>query len=216
MNKKPLIIYGAGGFGREIACLIKAINRKQQQWQLVGFIDDGIPKGTINEYGKVLGDSSLLQHITEHTALVISIASSKIIEKITNSITNPNIYYPNIIAPDVLFFDKKIFRMGQGNLITFGCRMSCNVNIGNFNIINGQISFGHDVSIGNYNIIMPETRISGESTIGNHNFFGVRSLVLQGIKIGNNTRIGAASVIIRSTKDGYLYYGNPARRTDIT
>lgn len=215
MNKNPILIYGFGGFGREIACLIQSINRHQQQWQLVGFIDDGIPKGTTNEYGKVLGDISLLQHITEPTALVIAIASPQIIEKITKSITNSNIYYPNIIAPDVLFFDKGNFSAGQGNIITFGCRMSCNVSIGNFNILNGQISFGHDVSIGNYNVMMPETRISGESTIGNHNFFGVRSLVLQGIKIGNNTRIGASSVVMRNTKDNHLYMGNPAKKTDI-
>jgi sugar O-acyltransferase (sialic acid O-acetyltransferase NeuD family) len=210
-----ILIYGAGGFGQEVACLLKVINQKNPTWDFLGFVDDGIPAGTRNAYGEVLGDVTYVNDLETPTAVVIAIASSGIIMHITQKITNKHIFFPNIIAPDVLFFDKDSFNIGQGNLITFGCRMSCNVEIGNFNILNGQVSFGHDVTIGNYNVIMPETRISGESHIGNSNFFGVRSLVLQGIKIGTNTRIGAASVVMRNTKDDSLYIGNPAKKTEI-
>ena len=215
MSLTPLIIYGAGGFGREIACLVHAINQIEPRWSLLGFIDDGLAVGTENEYGTVLGDITTLQGINEPTALVIAIASPQIIEKLTRKITNPNIWFPNIIAPDVLFFDQNSFKTGNGNIITFSCRISCNITLGDFNILNGQVSLGHDVKLGSYNVLMPETRISGESHIGNSNFFGVRSLVLQGIKIGNNTRIGAASVILRNTKNNSLYIGNPAKKTEI-
>ena len=60
-------------------------------------------------------------------------------------------------------------------------------------------------------MLQPEVRVSGESIIGDSNFFGVRSIILQGIRIGNNPRIGAGSVVIRKTKDGMLYFGNPAK-----
>ena len=86
--------------------------------------------------------------------------------------------------------------------------------IGNFNVLNGSISFGHDVQIGDYNVFGPSTRISGKCSIGNENNFGVQSLVLQGMKIGNNTRIGLASVIIRNTQDNKLYFGNPAKKVE--
>lgn len=211
----PIIIYGFGGFGREIACLIRAINKNNPQWNMLGFIDDGVSKGTESPYGRVLGDISYLNEIIEPTALVIAIASPEIIKNIVQKVANPAIYYPNIIAPDLLDFDKDNFTTGRGNIITFSCRMSCNIQIGDFNILNGQVSFGHDVSLGSYNVLMPETRISGEASIGNSNFFGVRSLVLQGVKIGHNTRIGAASVVMRNTKDNHLYFGNPAKKTII-
>lgn len=32
---KDVVIYGAGGFGREIACLLCAINKKKQVWNFV-------------------------------------------------------------------------------------------------------------------------------------------------------------------------------------
>ena len=35
-----IAILGAGGFGREIACLIDKINQNKPQWNLIGFFDD--------------------------------------------------------------------------------------------------------------------------------------------------------------------------------
>ncbi len=50
---KDIAIYGAGGFGREVACLIHIINKKTPQWNLIGFFDDDAKlKNTKNEYGK--------------------------------------------------------------------------------------------------------------------------------------------------------------------
>ena len=38
---KDIAIYGFGGFGREVACVIQAINEIEPTWNLVGFFDDG-------------------------------------------------------------------------------------------------------------------------------------------------------------------------------
>ncbi|MBQ1739289.1 MAG: transferase, partial [Clostridiales bacterium] len=35
-----IAIYGAGGFGKEVACLIKRINDNGGDWELIGFFDD--------------------------------------------------------------------------------------------------------------------------------------------------------------------------------
>ena len=55
---KDIAIYGAGGFGREMASLLKRINSIEKQWNFVGFFDDvkeHKPKGAFNEYGQILG-----------------------------------------------------------------------------------------------------------------------------------------------------------------
>ena len=44
---KDIVIYGAGGYGREIACLIKRLNAVKKEWNLLGFIDDGEPVGVV-------------------------------------------------------------------------------------------------------------------------------------------------------------------------
>lgn len=212
---KDIAIYGFGGFGREVACLIAKINEVKPSWNLIGYFDDGQPIGAENKYGRVLGGIESVNEYQAELNLVIAIGSPKVVKHIYESIKNPMIAFPNIIAPDTLFFDKESIKMGDGNIITFGCRLSCNIRLGNFNILNGCVSLGHDVQLGNYNILFPDTRISGQTHIGDTNFFGARSFVAQGLKIGNETRIGVGSVVLRNTKDSNLYMGNPAVKIDL-
>lgn len=207
---KDIAIYGAGGFGREVACLINIINEKEPTWNLIGFFDDGKEKGSRNEYGVVLGGLDDLNAYDKPLAIAIAIGNPIYIKRIADGITNPNIHFPNIIAPNVLFLDKQNISIGKGNIICCGCWISCNVHIGDFNVFNIGISIGHDASIGRYNALMPNVNISGEVSVGNENFFGVASVVLQQKKIGNETTIGANSLIIKNTKDGKTYMGNPA------
>lgn len=209
---KDIAIYGAGGFGREVACLINRINTAEPTWHLIGFFDDTPEKKgqAIAHYGPCFGGIDELNRWPGEIALAIAIGNPSALENLSDRITNPNVYFPNIIAPDVIFLDRDDVKLGKGNIICSSCLLSCNVTIGDFNILNGFIPVGHDAIIGNYNVIMPSTNISGGVSIGNLNFFGVKATVLQGLKVGDNVRIGANSVIIRNTKDNNLYLGNPA------
>lgn len=214
---KDIAIFGAGGFGREVACLINRINDRLDKpyWKIIGFFDDGLSCGTANEYGTVLGDICVLNEWDRPIAVVIAIGNPDILRKVAERIINPNVSFPNIIDPSVILLDPNNVSLGKGNIICANCMLSCNVTIGDFNIFNGYIPVGHDTVIGDYNVIMPTTNISGGVRIGNCNFFGVKSVVLQYITIGSNTRIGACSVVIRKTKDGFLYMGNPATMVKI-
>lgn len=211
---KDIAIYGAGGFGREVACLIRMINEaqpdKSDRWNLIGFFDDWQPTGTHNEYGEVLGNIESLNRYDKKLAIAIAIGSPNVVKSVFEKIESPKIYFPNLIAPSTIFLDRKNITLGRGNIICSQCLFSCHVSIGDFNIFNGYIPLGHDTTIGNFNVIMPSVNISGAIRIGNGNFIGVQSVLLQRIKIGNNVRIGANSVVIRNTKDGHLYMGNPA------
>ena len=53
---KDIAIYGFGGFGREIACVINAINQVTPTWNFIGYFDDGHSVGEANKYGRVLGN----------------------------------------------------------------------------------------------------------------------------------------------------------------
>ena len=213
---KKIAIYGAGGFGKEVACILNLINEKHPTWELVGFFDDGKAEGLqISHFGKVLGKLDDLNSWPEPLSIAFAVGSPDILQKLVTGITNPKIDFPNIIHPEAFFADKESLQIGRGNVIVRGCSFSCDVTIGNFNQFNSISALAHDVKIGDFNVFMPLTRISGETTIGNNNFFGIGSVVLQCINIGNNTRISAGSYVMRNTKDGYLYFGNPARKMDI-
>lgn len=213
---KDIAIYGAGGFGKEVACIINKINESQSIWNFIGFFDDGIEKGTqISHFGSVLGTFADLNNWEKPLCLVFAIGNPNTIKKLVEKITNRHIDYPNLIHPDSAMADVRTLIIGKGNIVTRGCTFSCEVTVGDFNQFNSISALAHDVVVGSYNIFMPLVRISGEVKIGDCNFFGIGSIILQQIKIGNNTRIGAGSIVMTKTKDGFLYMGNPARRTDI-
>lgn len=209
---KDLAIFGAGGFGREIACLINQINAVNQQWNLIGFFDDGKEKGVqISHYGKVIGGMAELNEYPTNLALAIAIGSPSSLRGVRERITNKSIYFPNIISPSFSISDPETFTIGMGNIIGNGCAVSCDVAIGNFNILNADIVMGHDSKVGNFNVIMPDIRISGEATIGEENLIGVGSIILQQVKVGNRVHLGAGSVLMNKPKDGGVYIGNPAK-----
>lgn len=204
---KRIAIVGAGGFGKEVACIIDRINKTEGvKWEFIGFFDDHVPAGERS----VIGDLNELNSWSEPLDVVIAIGNSEAIMNVHQRINNPLIDFPNIIDPSTRFYDRNRFIMGRGNIFAIDCIVSCDVLIGDFNVFNGKVSIGHDAKIGSYNVLMPSVSISGNTVIGNDNFFGVGSIVLQKVKVGNRVRLGAASVLIKHSKDNNLYWGNPA------
>jgi sugar O-acyltransferase (sialic acid O-acetyltransferase NeuD family) len=211
---KDIAIYGAGGFGREVACLIRRINSVSPQWNFIGFFDDGKLNEKSNEYGDIIGDIDVLNNWEKPLAVALAFGNPQTMCAIHGKIQNKNVYFPNIISPDLTYVDKNSVRFGIGNIISPKCMISCNVSIGDFNVFVGLDNIGHDVVIGNYNSFMPAVCISGSVVIGERNFFGVNSSVLQLVSVGADVTIGAGSVMWRKPKNGCTYSGVPARRID--
>lgn len=74
---KDIAIYGAGGLGREVASMIKLINQTAPNtWNLVGFFDDGVVKGTqISNFGQVYGGMSELNSWRKELNVVFAIGN---------------------------------------------------------------------------------------------------------------------------------------------
>ena len=210
-----IAIYGAGGFGKEVACLIKRINDSGADWKLIGFFDDSKAAGTaVSHYGLVLGGMRELLQVDEPLAVAIAINESRAVSRIRESITNPHITFPNLIDPSLFWVDKDTVKMGEGNIIQNHCMISCDVTIGSFNIINDHVVIGHDNIIGDFNGLMPGAHLSGSVTIGNNNLLGVASVVLQGKRIGTGVTLGANSVLMTIPRDNSTYLGVPAKKFD--
>jgi sugar O-acyltransferase (sialic acid O-acetyltransferase NeuD family) len=213
---KDIAIYGAGGFGKEVATILTKINEQKLTWNLIGFFDDGEDVGTaISIYGKVLGGAEALNGLTKPISVVFAIGRPETLKKVYDKISNPMITFPNIIHPEVYMADERTLKIGVGNVIVRGCSFSCDVEIGDFNQFNSISALAHDVKVGSYNVLMPLTRISGEVMIGDGNLFGINSIVLQQIKIGDNKRFGPNCVLMTKPRKEGLYMGNPAKLTKL-
>ena len=208
---KEIAIFGAGGFGREIACIINQVNQVNLSWKLIGFFDDGVEKNTCNEYGKILGSVEDLNQWPKPLSVVFAIGNPKTLKVVVDKVVNPLVDFPNIIAPNVYMYDMNSLKMGKGNVICPNSVISCNIRMGDFNLLNVFTQIGHDSELGDYNIIMPSVNISGGIKMGNGNLLGVKSTILQYKKVGDGVTIAPGSVLTRNAKDVKVYLGNPAK-----
>lgn len=208
-----IALFGAGGFGREIACMINKINSwNGPTWNLIGFFDDGKKIGEeVSHFGRILGGINELNNWNKPLNIALCLGNPETLSLVRNRIINPLISFPNLIDPNFECNDPETFFIGEGNIIQGGCAETTNVTIGNFNIFNGDITVGHDVVIGDYNVIMPGCKISGEVIIGDKNRLGAYCFIKQQLKIGNNITLSPLSALLTKPKDGHTYIGNPAK-----
>lgn len=211
---KEIAIYGAGGLGREVACLLRDLNENDgQDWNLIGFFDDGKKIGEqISHFGHVLGGIQELNAWPSKIYVILCFGSPCTLSKVSGLISNPNVIFPNIIARDFRISDASTFTIGKGNIIASRCTVTTSVTIGDFNLFNGSVVLGHDVTVGNFNVFMPGTRISGEVTIGNECSFGVDCFVRQQLRIPDRVTLSPLSPLLTKPKADSLYMGNPAKR----
>lgn len=205
---KDIVIIGAGGFGREVAWLIEDINKVNEEWNIVGFVDDN--KGTqgtmINGY-KVAGDVEWLkkQEVNVVNAIGEPITKKKIMQRLENS----NNTYPLLIHPSVIYSDKVSF--GEGSIVCAGSILTVNIEIGKHVIINLDCTIGHDAVLGDYTTVLPSVNISGFVTTEECVNVGTSSAIIQGVTIGKNTVIGAGAVVVKDLPANCTAVGAPAK-----
>lgn len=211
---KKILIFGAGGFGREVQWLIERINQKQPVWKIEGYLDDGVEPGTeINGYS-VVGGMSKLREYDSTMSIVIAIGSAKTREKIVKEIKKiGDFQFPNLIDPDARM--SQIVSMGEGNIICAGNILTVNIHLGDFVILNLSCTVGHDAILESFVTVYPGVNISGCSKIEQGAELGTGSKLIQGLTVGRDTIIGAGAVVIRDISSGCVATGIPAKPSKI-
>lgn len=202
------VVVGAGGLGCEVAATIQ--NYLHREFELMGFVDDGVSVGTIVNDLPVLGGVEWLID-QENLAVVLAIGSPKVKQIIYNRIKSGSFQFPNIIHPNSRVHDPKFVKMGIGNIITDACIITTNVNIGNFNLLNLACTVGHDTQVGDFCSIMPTVSVSGGATIRNNVYVGTGAKLIKATTLNDSCTVGAGAVVNTDIPEGKTFAGVPAK-----
>jgi len=206
-----IAIYGAGGFGLEVAQLVEQINELKPQWQLIGFFDDFKNHGEIVNGYPVLGGIERLNDWNEELGIVLALGVPSTKLKVYETIDNHNIYFPNLIHPSAIIGSPHHVRIGDGCIICAGSIITTNIVIGRHVIFNLACTVGHEARIGDFSSFMPSCNISGKAEIGVGVFFGTGAKIINGMKVGDHSIIGAGAVIINDIPERSTAVGIPAK-----
>ncbi|NLN99054.1 MAG: acetyltransferase [Bacteroidales bacterium] len=208
---QDIAIFGAGGFGREILTLIQDVNRVSPVWNVVGFFDDGYPKGEIINGFETLGTCEDLNAWEKPLAITLAIGTPHIKKNILSRITNPRVSFPTLIHPSVLIGDRDFVEIGKGCIICAANIITTNIEIGNFVILNLACTTGHDTVIKDYAAFMPTCNISGEVVIEEGVYCGTGVKIINRTSIGANTIVGAGAVVAKPLPPNCTAVGVPAK-----
>jgi sugar O-acyltransferase (sialic acid O-acetyltransferase NeuD family) len=208
---KPIAIYGAGGFGLEVAMLIEQINQVSPQWHIIGFFDDNINIGTKKNDYSVIGGIKQVNRWDEKLAIAFALGMPEIKKKVVDRVNNPNLYFPSLIHPSAIIGNKKYVQIGQGCIISAGCIITTNIKIGSFVFFNLSCTLGHESAIGDFCSFMHGCNISGEVSIGEVSFWGTGAKIINCKTVGNNTTIGAGAVVVDNVPPDVTVVGVPAK-----
>ncbi|MDR1135068.1 MAG: acetyltransferase [Clostridiales Family XIII bacterium] len=213
---KELYIIGAGGFGREVADTVHAINARTPKYNLTGFIDDdeSVWGSVINEI-PVRGGREYLKEVcaeidgTLGIFAVIAMASAKF-KKIIARDLDEFVVWENIIHPTAVV--SRFAAMGCGNIIQQHTFISANVKVGNHCMLNNGSSMGHDAVLCDFASVMNFCDITGGVRVGEGAYLGTSVAVIPDVTIDENAFICAGSVVFKDVLPNAVMIGNPAKR----
>lgn len=208
---KDLIIFGASGFGREVAWAVERINKVSSTWNLLGFMDDAddIQETEINGY-KVLGKTDDVGDYPD-AYFVVAVGASRIREKIVTNmkVVNPSIKFGTIIDPSVEISD--FVTIGDGTIICAHTIITVNIDIGSHVIINLDCTIGHDAILEDFVTLYPSVNVSGITNIGHAVELGTGMQIIQGKTVGDYSIVGAGAVVVKDIPARCTAVGSPAK-----
>lgn len=206
-----IAVFGAGGFGLEVAMLIEQINAAGGRWELVGFFDDGRAPGEVVNGLPVLGGMDALNAWPEPLAVAIAIGAPGPRRKVVGRVSNPHVAHPVLVHPSVICGNRAYVAIGEGSIVCAGTIITTNIAIGRHVIINLACTVGHESTIGDFASLMPAVNISGEVVVGPGTYWGTGAKVINGKAVGENTVIGAGAVVVTDLPADVTAVGCPAR-----
>lgn len=190
-----VVIFGPGGFGREIHKPLLRRLELAKDHRVVVFAADHPEMGSI--HADEIGDDD---------EVLIALGSSQSRREVAQRIKGrPGrlIASTALIGPNV--------EIGTGTVICDFAMVTCDAQIGQFFQCNIYSYVAHDCVIGDFVTFAPRVCCNGNVTIGSGSYIGTGACIRPGVNIGNDVTVGMGAIVTKDVADGLTVVGNPAR-----
>ena len=214
MERRELLIFGAGGFGREVASWAHRAVWQDRGFQVAAFVDDspvaaelnGFPVITLAQAAARHPDAGVLATVgAPRTRERLIAKAAELGLRATAPLLHPNVEY-----------DPQYVTFAPGVVVCAGSILTVNIAVEPHVQINLDCTVGHDAVLGAYSTLSPGVHVSGNVTLEACSFLGTGAVTVQGhpgrpLRIGADAVVGAGAVVTKDVPAGTTVVGIPAR-----
>jgi sugar O-acyltransferase (sialic acid O-acetyltransferase NeuD family) len=207
-----LVIIGAGGFGREAAEAVRALNHSGAAWRLVGYLDDNPAwSGTLMDGLPVLGTTTELEHLPNASVLVCTGRPDNYVSRprIVQALGLPPERYATIIHPTASVSSSS--QVGHGSVLLAHTVLTAAVSVGSHIAVMPHVTLTHDDVIEDYATLASGVRLGGGVRIGRGAYLGAGALVREHCTVGACALVGMGAVVTGDIPAREIWAGVPAR-----
>ena len=208
----PIVVIGAGGFGREVHDVIVAVNAASAEpvWHFLGFVDDGTPDQQLlgRRNARHLGGTNELPSMGG-ASYVIGVGNPVARRRLAEQADAAGLRAATLVHPSATMgLDVEV---GEGSIICSHVSITTNVRIGRHVHLDQNVAIGHDTTLRDFSRVNPGATVSGNVTLDEDVTMGTNSTAIQGLRIGRGATVGAGAAVIRDLPPGVVAVGVPAR-----
>ncbi|QJQ32763.1 NeuD/PglB/VioB family sugar acetyltransferase [Sphingomonas lacunae] len=208
-GKRDLFIVGTGGHAREVAEMALALN-----------LHPVLIARSSGDAENVQGWDVVIESKwrADNANVAIGIGEPAVRQSVCSRLVGV-VRFPSLVHPDASIGPSLRTKVQEaiGLQVMAGARLTTNIDLGRFVIINQNATLAHDCIVGNFVTIAPGANISGSVKIGDEVWVGTGAAINQGsatqhLKIGSRSTIGSGAVVVRDCEPDGVYVGLPAKR----
>ena len=200
-DPKSTIIFGAGGHGKTLIELIRAVGGLEP----VGVVDDRLPRGSEVMGVPVLGSRDDLGSIRRDGIGLaanaiggISNLASRV--EVSRALAASGFVLPALVHPTA--FVEASASIGAGAQILAHSYVGSDAVVGDGVIVNTGAVVSHDCVLEDHVNLSPGCLLAGGITVGEATLLGMGVTTYLGISIGANVRVGNGAIITAPVPDG--------------
>ena len=207
-----LLIVGAGGFARETAAAVRAINDIRPRWRLLGFLDDDPALAGTERAGlPILGGLDEVDRFPA-TELVVCVGNPRDYvarEKIVARLGLPADRYGTVVHPTAVVGHGST--IGPGSVLLAQVVLTADVTIGAHVSVMPQVVLTHEDVIDDFATIATGVRLGGGVRVAHGAYLGAGAMIRESLHIGARSLVGLGSVVLADVPPGQVWAGSPAR-----
>ena len=215
MTPGQLLLVGAGGFARETLELIRALNRRDPTWNVLGLLDDDERRHGEQVHGVSVIGPSAAAHDYPEAMVVCSVASPRDPLRRLRLVAGlglPEERYATLVHPAAVVPESA--SIGPGSVLHATTVLTADVALGAHVAVMPAVVLTHDVRVEDGVTFGAGVNCAGSVVVERGAYIGSGALLREGIVVGAGSTVGMGAVVTRSVPPGDVWVGVPAAPLD--